>query len=208
MLGTASRRRPAPAPAGTAPALIGAPLFRSLLEEFREGGRSVVLDLGPACPETVALLSEFRCRLDIADLAQGLDEFGAIEDEEPARLGDAAEALLPPRRPEATDVVLCWDLLNYLRPAALTALMDCIAARGRRGTRVHCLVAYAQPRMSGRPGRFAPQADGQLRHRPAGGPDRPAPRYTPEDLGRCLRGYTHEGARLLQNGMQEFLFRL
>src|SRR5690606_34794488 len=116
MLGSA-RRRPPPASGGHGPALIGAPLFRSLLEEFREGGRSVVLDLGPACPETVALLSQFRCRLDIADLAQGLDEFNAIEEAEPAQLGATAEALLPLRRPEATDVVLCWDLLNYLRPA-------------------------------------------------------------------------------------------
>ena len=36
---------------------------------------------------------------------------------------------------------------------------------------------------------------------------RTAPRYSPDDLGRCLRGYRSESAMLLRNGMQEFLFR-
>ena len=193
--------RPAPEPDA-----LNAPLFRGVVETLRAGGRSVVLDLGPACPETVALLTEFRCRLDIADLADGLDTLDAEDDRE--RLAALAETLLPPRRQEATDLVLCWDTLNYLKPAALTALMDCVATRSRRGTLVHFLVVYSATRMPGRPGRFAPQADGRLKHVPGGGGERAAPRYTPEDLGRCLRGYTVEGARLLQNGMQEFLYRL
>jgi hypothetical protein len=36
---------------------------------------------------------------------------------------------------------------------------------------------------------------------------RNAPRYSPEDLGKCLRGFRSESASLLRNGMQEFLFR-
>lgn len=190
----------------TEPGPLSAPLFREVVETLRAGGRSVVLDLGAACPETVALLTGFRCRLDIADLADGIDALNAEDD--PHRLLAAAEALLPPRRQEATDLVLCWDVLNYLGPAALTALMDCVAARARRGTLAHFLVVYSANRMPARPGRYAPQADGRLKHVPATGGDRPAPRYTPEALNHYLRGYTVEGARLLQNGMQEFLYRL
>ena len=37
---------------------------------------------------------------------------------------------------------------------------------------------------------------------------RPAPRYSPEDLGLCMPDYRLERAMLLRNGMQEFLFRL
>jgi hypothetical protein len=40
------------------------------------------------------------------------------------------------------------------------------------------------------------------------GRERPAPRYTPEDLARCMPRYSVERGRLLRNGMQEFLFRL
>jgi hypothetical protein len=34
-----------------------------------------------------------------------------------------------------------------------------------------------------------------------------APRYSPEFLGRIMRGVAIEHARLLANGMQEFVFR-
>jgi hypothetical protein len=39
-------------------------------------------------------------------------------------------------------------------------------------------------------------------------PTRNAPRYTPEDLSQCMPRYSVERARLLRNGMQEYLFRL
>ena len=35
-----------------------------------------------------------------------------------------------------------------------------------------------------------------------------APRYSPADLGENVGGFTLDRARLLGNGMQEFLFRL
>ena len=44
-------------------------------------------------------------------------------------LRERADELLPPRRPEATDVVLCWDLLNYLGLPAIAALSSRLAAR-------------------------------------------------------------------------------
>ena len=36
----------------------------------------------------------------------------------------------------------------------------------------------------------------------------PAPRYSPEDLGIAMGSFEIDRARLLSNGMQEFLFRL
>jgi len=106
------------------------------------------------------------------------------------------------------DVVLCWDLLNYLQPAALPALSSRLAARGLPGTLVHALVAYRDPLMPALPGGFCP-ADGEhLVRRNAAPDERPAPRYSPEELGKAFREFSIERAILLGNGMQEFLFRL
>jgi len=188
---------------GTEP--LRAPLFRELIERIPEDSRRVVLDLGPARPETVALFGRFRCRMEIADLAQSLDALnaaGSIEE-----LAAAVRASLPAERSEPVDVVLCWDLLNYLGRPALAALMEAIALRCRPGALVHFLLAYAQPRMAARPGRFAPLPDGRLLHEPQAGAERPAPRYSPEDLSRCLPDFQVVRAMLLQNGMQEFLYR-
>jgi hypothetical protein len=184
---------------------VNAPLFHRLVESLSEEQRSVVLDLGSVRAETVALLTPFRCRLEIADLAGGL----AALDEEPDRdlRREKAEALLPPARQEPTDIVLCWDLLNYLQRPAIATLMECIAARMRPGAFAHALIVYSGTTMPARPSHFAPLADGRLIETVTTEVPRKAPRYSPEDLGKCMRGFRAESAMLLKNGMQEFLFR-
>jgi hypothetical protein len=184
---------------------LNAPLFRSLVERMQEGERAVILDLGPAQPATISLFSQFRCRLDIADIAEGLSSL-EDDEEDPAVLKKKAEALLPPRRDESTDVVLCWDYLNYLRRPALKALMTCVAERGRPGMVAHALIAYSAPRIPAKPNRYAPTEDYRLRVLPTTDREIDSPRYTPEILSQSMPLYRRERAMLLRNGMQEFLF--
>jgi hypothetical protein len=186
---------------------LNAPLFHSLMQRLETGGRCVVLDLGAAHAATIAAFGRFRCRLDIVDLAEGLAALNSDVDPRTV-LRPLVDALLLPRAREATDVVLCWDLINYLKPPALTAVMECIAARCKRGALAHGLVYYSAQRMPERPGSFVPLEDHRLLNLATPGSERPAPRYSPEDLARCMPRYTVERGRLLRNGMQEFLFRL
>ena len=125
---------------------LNAPLFRSLVERMQEGERAVILDLGPAQPATISLFSQFRCRLDIADVAEGLPSLEE-GDEDPEVLKKKVEALLPPRRDEPTDLVLCWDFLNYFRKPALKAFMNCVADRGRPGMVAHALIGSTTERV-------------------------------------------------------------
>ncbi len=200
-----SATRSASSGAASADAL-SAPLFHSLVDRLGDGGRFVVLDLAAAKPATVRLLSQFRCRYEVAELADSVDLLNAEQD--PRRLRTLAEAALPTRRPEPTDIVLCWDLLNYLNRPALTAVMECIASRGRRGTLVHALLYYAARRMPERPSSFLPVDDQRIEIMPPSDAQRDAPRYSPEDLASCMPRYAVDRARLLRNGMQEYLFLL
>lgn len=184
---------------------LNAPLFRGLLERMEDDARRVVLDLGPARSATVATFGRFRCRLEIADLGGGIETLNTADG--PEALQRALQAVLPPRRTEATDVVLCWDLLNYLEPPVLRALMGEVQDRLRPGALVHALIAYSTPRMPARPQHIVPTDDYRLLHMPVSDEDRPARRYSPDELGRLMSGYVVERAMLLKNGMQEFLFR-
>lgn len=185
---------------------FNAPLFRSLLEKLKNRERRVVLDLGAARAQTVALFSQFRCRLEIADVAGGLEALNVVT--EPKRLHHAAEALLPRRRAEPADIVFCWDILNYLERPAMQAIMSSVAARAKRGTLIHALIVYSETHMTAQPGCYVPQDDYSLLNVAAGPENRPAPRYSPEDLSLCLPDYAIDRVMLLGNGMQEFLFRL
>jgi hypothetical protein len=186
---------------------VRAPLFRSLVERMEDGGRWVILDLGPARPQNIELFGRFRCRLEIADLAADLDALVPAEDAGEEALKEQIEGALPARNPEPVDIVFCWDLLNYLQPAILPALSSRLAARALPGTLVHALVAYRDPLMPAQPGGFFPVDGEHLTRRNAGPDERPAPRYSPEQLGNAFRDFSIERAILLGNGMQEFLFR-
>jgi hypothetical protein len=181
-------------------------LFHALVDRLGDGGRFVVLDLGSARTEVVRLLTQYRCRLEIADLADAVDALNAEED--PRKLRHLAESSLPTRRRESTDLVFCWDLINYLKRPALTAIMECIAIRSRPGTLAHALVYYSARRMPQRPSCFVPLDENRIANVGPPQPERDAPRYSPEDLALCMPRYAVDRARLLRNGMQEFLFRL
>ena len=183
-----------------------APLFRSVVEDLRAGGRRVVLDLGAARSANIGLFRHFRVRLYLADAGGGLMELSALSD--PERLRRRAETLLPRMTQEPVDLVLCWDLLNYLGREAMTALMTAIARRCRPGALAHGFIVSSRPRMPRDPGAFDVLADDRVLRVGPTEPERPAPRYTAWDLDRCMPDYVVDRSVLLQDGRQEYLMRL
>jgi hypothetical protein len=192
------------------PAAFHTPLFHDLVTGLGETERHVVLDLGAASTAMLALLSQSRCRVEIADLAHfgGIDRLNTAEPG-PA-LPDAANDILPHLQPgDAFDLVFCWDLPNYLALDALSALMNAIAHRARPGAIAHALIHYSEREMREHPGRFIPSEGGdELVDYNATHATIAAPRYSPEDLDKGMGRFVLDRARLLGNGMQEFLFRL
>lgn len=191
------------------PSALKAPLFKLLVDELDESSRYVALDLGAVSTQMLSLLGGFRCCVEIADLARngGVERLNAAG--EPDERRATAESLLPRHGVgEPVDLVYCWDLLNYLKPDAISALTAAIAARVRQGARVHALIVYSERTMPDRPGRWLPTEDGVLVDHAVPSPATiEAPRYSPEFLGRIMGGVAIQHARLLANGMQEFVFR-
>lgn len=188
-----------------APATPHAPLFRALIEGIDTARRVVVLDLGAAHSKTLELFNRFPCRIEIVDARSHIESLNGIN--EARDLEAAVAALLPAAGPSPLDIVLCWDLLNYLDRRALAALMAALAARTRLGGLAHALIVYLETRMPARPGDYVPLPDFRLLNLGPSHLERPAPRYSPEDLKLCMPGFAIERGRLLGNGMQEFLFR-
>ena len=209
MLASLRRARSPGVPPKT-PVAFHAPLFHDLVAGLEATDRHVVLDLGAASTALLALLGQARCRVEIADLAHfgGIDRLNATESG-PA-LQAAVNSMLPTRRPDdAFNLVFCWDLPNYLTLNALSALMNAIADRARPGAVAHALIYYAERDMREQPGRFVPTAEGEkLIDCSATQAVIAAPRYSPEDLEKGMGRFALDRARLLSNGMQEFLFRL
>ncbi|MCH9696424.1 MAG: hypothetical protein K0U72_18050 [Gammaproteobacteria bacterium] len=202
------RRARAGATAGPT-AAFHAPLFHDLVAGLDANKRHVVLDLGAASTPMLALLGRSRCRVEIADLAHfgGIDRLNGAEPG--SQLTSVAESLLPNRlSDDAIDVAYCWDLPNYLTLNALSALLTAIGEHARPGALAHALVFYADRDMQVSPGRIVPTEEAELIDLSPTSRTIPAPRYSPEDLGKGMGRFVIDRARLLGNGMQEFLFRL
>lgn len=179
------------------------------VEAFEDDRRHVVLDLGRARAGTVELFSNYRCRLDVVDLPSHLADLPDLDDEDgPAAVERWLDGLLPPMRGETVDLMLCWNLLNYLPPGVIEALGRRLAGRASEHARLHALIEYRATGMSAVPASFAP-AGLELVADPAEGDPAaiPAPRYSPKELEKRLPGLRSEKTMLLGNGMQEYLYR-
>ena len=179
------------------------------MSRMDEADRHVVLDLGAASTGMLDLLGRARSRVEIVDFVHsgGIESLNATEPG--PELAKATDSLLPNRLgDDAADLVFCWDLPNYLTLDALSALMNAIGDRARPGALAHALIFYADPDMKEQPGRFVPTADCELIDCSTATATTPAPRYSPEALRNSSIPFVIDRARLLSNGMQEFLFRL
>jgi hypothetical protein len=191
------------------PSALKAPLFKLLVDELDASSRHVALDLGAVSTQMLSLLAGYRCCVEVADVVRngGLEQLNA--DQAQNERCAAAELLLPRHRVgDPVDLVYCWDLLNYLKPEAISALAAAIRTRAEPHARAHALIFYSERTMPDRPGRWVPAENGVLVDQANASPAMiAAPRYSPELLVRIMGGVVIEHARLLANGMQEFVFR-
>jgi hypothetical protein len=181
-------------------------LFPAVVESLRLRGGATVLDLGAASGGTVLLFGGCRCRLMFADLLSEQENTGSglVPDAVAARISQVVSAGSGGR---PVDAVLFWNLVNYLEPATIKALMQLLTPQLSRGAVLHLLVEYSATRIPDPPPRLVPLSHDELRVDVSGPGMRPSPGYTPADIQRFMGTLRAEKTVLLGNGMQEFLFR-
>ncbi len=169
---------------------------------IRSGG-GCVLDLGPAAGANVAFFAGLGCKLFIADLNSSL--FGAIT------LADRAVALdqaltrdIPAE--ETFDLILLWDLLDYLDDAEIRILGARLRPVCRRSTLVYSLISYRKE-IPDRPIRFEIRNVKAIHYAPESQLMRPAPLHKEPDLAKLMPGFEVDSTYLLRHGKQEYLFK-
>ena len=112
-------------------------LFPSLFEGIDPMHRLSVFEAGPATPETIHFLGQFKSRIHIADLySESLvrtQQKDLCEDEMKQEFHD----ILGFKVGTLIDVCLFWDFLNYLSRPALRAFSAALSPYVHAGTRAH-----------------------------------------------------------------------
>lgn len=193
------------------------PALRALVDRLHRSAPPAILDLGPAVGVNVEFFSAFSGRLTIADLHGSLadDERLAVRfSEQPEPV--LSELLSPgepspddpgdssPRESRRYDVVLAWDLFNYLTREQMAALGQHLGRLAQPGAHLLTLVATA-PQIPAEPIVYKIVDEDHLQYTIRSSRPRKSPRWAPADLGRSLTAFTVDRSYLLRHGVQEYL---
>lgn len=176
--------------------------LKHVLEHLPRPGASV-LDLGPALAANLACFNDLRARLRIADLDAAIDELG-VREAPPAAWERALAQLLPLREGERFDLVLAWDLPNYLGKERWPALARRLTERLNPAGALH-LLARVSATMPARPCHYRILSPGMLSEDVLVIETLPAPRLPHAEVERLHPGLVAPRSHLGKHGVQEYV---
>jgi hypothetical protein len=197
------RKEQVRAPAAVEPDVHRSLALAALFEEIR-GRKVTLLDLGSAVGANVDFLSQYGCKLYIEDLYAALSS-RTVSAEEGDLAGPEffAEFLALPADTRF-DVVLAWDLFNYLRRKELAYFGEQLRRYTEPGALVFALMSYHK-QIPAQPYRFKIRDEQTLVYDRRTAAERPSPRFVPSEITGLLKGFHVDRSFLLQHGIQEYL---
>jgi SAM-dependent methyltransferase len=162
-----------------------------------------VLDLGSTVGANVEFLSKYGCKLFLEDLYAALSTRVPTGGEEHANPQFFADFL---GIPEDTrfDVILAWDLFNYLHRKELAAFSEQLRRYTESGALLFALISYHKT-IPAQPYRFRIQDEQHLIYDRRTAAERPSPRLAPAEVTNLLKGFRVDRSFLLKHGIQEYL---
>ena len=163
-----------------------------------------MLDLGPAVGENVRFFAQLSCKIYIADLYDSLFAPSARRPEGRKAFEMLLERELPSTGGNAVDIILAWDLLNYLDIEQQQVLAAALAGYCHRTTQIFAMIA-THKEMPARPTLFRVLDSRHLSFEADRQWQRESPRYTEPDLRRGMPDFEVDVSFLLRNGLQEYI---
>ncbi|MEJ2085085.1 MAG: hypothetical protein P8Y44_05315 [Acidobacteriota bacterium] len=178
--------------------------LKHVLRRFKAVGGTRILDLGPAVGRNVQYLGRFAPKIHIADLYNTLKLLRSRRSPDNSRFGRILDKDLPRADGRSFDLILAWDLLNYLDRPLVTQLSERLEKLCRRESLLFALIAN-QRQIPDTPIRFLIIDADTLRYESGSRKTRVAPQYKEPDLDRLMPSFEVETSYLLRNGMQEYV---
>ena len=183
---------------------ISSPAFANLWVRLAAERKYHILDLGKASSRNLNFYSSLRCKLFIGELLPAIHAWrAAAADEELLSL--SLPALLGIDGLGDLDLVMCWDCLNYLDEKLLAQFSSSLHHYMRPGGFVHAFIT-THANMPAAPAAFHIVAPSRMEFEHPHGGEVNAPNYPQRRLAALMQGFAVRESRLLQSGMQEYVF--
>lgn len=184
------------------PAVHDSPALTEILAALDPEEPVRVLDLGPALQTNLEYYATIGNRVRIVPLLRndGLEGLRALDAE---AFTDMLDRLLPTGNAEF-DLILMWDLLNYLVDDQPSILARHLATIAHPGAKIHVMIITAET-MPTEPARYEILEAGRLSYRSATNGRTAAPDPPPAKVERWLKPFRVERSFLLRHGVREFI---
>ena len=179
--------------------------LRALLSQLEEEQKYTILDLGAADGANVDFFSQICCTLYIENLYQTVTSLRLQGPDDGFQYEELFRQLLPFKKLFQFDIVLAWDLLNYLSRLEFQYLMQHLDRYCRSGTLLFALVS-TRKEIPERPMHFKILGVDQVIYESEPVALRPAPRFKESELEVLMPKFHAYKCFLLRNGMKEYLF--
>jgi hypothetical protein len=178
--------------------------LQALCQRLQDVTRCDILELGPARSGNIQFWSQWSPSIYVADLRASLP-LPALPSENPDAPGyDWAHILdLPGNR--GFDVILTWDLFNYLDLTAISGLIRYLRCFCRPDT-VLLTMIYDQKQMPDEITVYRIKDDAHLIYENSFSKMRDCPRHQPRALSAALGQFRTSNSFRLRNGIIEYLF--
>ncbi len=182
------------------------PLLFSLLDKLDPEKRYEILDCGPASAGSIDTLSNYHCKLYITDSRSELCAMDTKELDSAHKLNRAFVKSLQfyKSHKASLDLILLWDLPNYLQADILSALVTYLLPHTNKDAYLHCYIHTASM-MPATPGKYSIMEDSQVRVEYNSDDKRPCPAYYQEALHKLMYPFKVKRSILHTNGIQEYL---
>ena len=182
------------------PSLALGTLFRQL----RRDRKYHILDLGPAVGDNINFLSRFPCRIRVEDLHYTLGGFDYLSQAGKVDYEAVFQYLLPYEKSTRFDIILAWDLFNYMEFVEVQFLMRHLAKFCHPGTVLFTMISTVK-NIPEKPGYYKIVDDSNVIYHSRSTVLRPCPRYHDVDLKQLMPTFRVYNSYLLRNGMKEYL---
>jgi hypothetical protein len=179
------------------------PGFRSLCQHFLDMTNLDILELGPARGCNIEFWTHFSTSIFVADFRARLP-LPPLEEEQEFPESEWHRILeIPAGR--YFDIILAWDLMNYIEATSLPGLINHLNRYCKQGTILFTML-IDQPQMPEDSCVFRIIDEENLGYETSGSGLRECPRLQPRVLENTMRGFRTSDCYRLRHGIIEYLF--
>ena len=188
--------------------LMNSPLLFELLQDVQEAGYFQLLDIMPATAGLVEAFADQHCKLFLPGCLPALTDLQNSEELTEQQLRRRLRNAIGLQKGDNAilDVLLLWDLPNYLNPVLLSGLIDTLLSHTQHGTRLHCYI-HTRASMPAESGVYTFTPGAKIWVEQQTEQSRTSPAYYQEALHKHLAPFVVERSILLSNGLQEYVLR-